>query len=213
MSDITSDITLASESTDVAARASAVLAAAGASTRFGSAKMLADAGGEPLLRRVARAFVGAGFCEVVVVLGARAEEVGRALEGLPVRKVVHSGWEAGMFSSVKAGLAALRLPSVRVAVSPADLPGLDPGIVYRIVSTARDVDETTLVVPVHDGRRGHPLVLPRRLVPRLLAWPDDAKLSDLLSAPGLAVRAVEGFGPEVLRDVDRPGDLGGRREG
>ncbi|MCE1195276.1 NTP transferase domain-containing protein, partial [bacterium] len=49
-------------------RVAAVLLAAGASTRFGSPKMLAPVGGEPLLRRVARAFVEAGFAEVAVVL-------------------------------------------------------------------------------------------------------------------------------------------------
>ncbi len=188
-----------------------VLAAAGASVRFGAPKMLAEVGGEPLLRRVARAFVDAGLDEVVVVLGARADEVGAALAGLPVGVVVNASWEAGMFSSVKTGLAALRARPARVAVSPADIPGLTADVVRRAVAAASGEDDATLVVPACGGRRGHPLVLPGRFIPRLLAWPDDAKLSDLLAAPGLRVRALEGFGPEVLRDVDTPSDLSEHR--
>lgn len=197
------------EKTRDARRAAGVLTAAGASVRFGGAKMLALVEGEPLVRRAARAMVEAGLGEVVVVLGARAEEIAPALEGLPVSTVVNEWWEAGMFTSVKVGLAALRSRPERVAVSPADISGLAPGVVRRLVEVAMDADERTLVVPGHAGRRGHPLVIPGRFVPRLVAWPDDAKLSDLLTAPGLSVRVVEGFGPEVLRDVDTRADLPG----
>lgn len=188
-----------------------VLAAAGASVRFGAPKMLADVGGEPLLRRAARAFTDAGVDEVVVVLGARAEEIGAVLRGLPVTLVVNEAWEAGMFSSVKAGLAALRSRPGRVAISPADIPGLDGDLVRRVVDAAEHENDTTLVVPACGERRGHPLVVPGRLVARLLAWPDGAKLSDLLTAPGLTLRTLPGFGPEVLRDVDTPADLLGAR--
>lgn len=184
-----------------------VLAAAGASVRFGAPKMLAPIGGEPLLRRVARAFVEAGLEEVVVVLGAHAALVAPVLEGIPVGVVVNHGWEAGMFSSVKLGLAALRSRPSRVAISPADIPGLDGAVVRRVMDAAALADDRTLVVPGSGGRRGHPLVVPGRLIPRLMAWPDTAKLSDLLSAPGLELRSVGGFGPEVLRDVDTPADL------
>jgi CTP:molybdopterin cytidylyltransferase MocA len=189
-----------------------VLLAAGGSVRFGSAKMLALVDGEPLVRRLARAFVEGGLGEVVVVLGARAEEISPVLEGLPVGVVLNPGWSSGMFGSVKVGLAALRSRPAHIAISPADLPGIGPDVVRRLLDASALENERTLVVPSCGGRRGHPLVMPGRLVPRLLAWSEDAKLSDLLSAPGLTVRALEGFGPEVLRDVDTPADLAGRTD-
>jgi len=187
----------------------AVLLAAGASTRFGSPKMLAPVGGEPLLRRVARAFVEAGFAEVAVVLAPGAGAVAATLEGLGVLPVTNPRPAEGMLSSVRAGLSALGGRFGRVAVTPADLPGLTAPVLERLLAALPAVPAAALAVPTAGGRRGHPLVLPAALVPRLLAWGPERRLSDLLLEPDVDVHEVPGFGPEVFRDVDVPADLPG----
>jgi molybdenum cofactor cytidylyltransferase len=187
----------------------AVLLAAGASTRFGSPKMLAPVGGEPLLRRVARSFVEAGFAEVAVVLAPGAEAVAGTLAGLAVLRVTNPRPEDGMLSSVRAGLAALGGRPGRVAVTPADLPGLTAPVLRRLLEALPASPEGAVVVPCAGGRRGHPLVLPAALVPRILEWDPGRRLSDVLREPGVAVHEVPGFGPEVFRDVDVPADLPG----
>ena len=53
---------------------SAVILAAGASTRMGTQKLLLPLGGEPLVRRTVRQVCDAGFDDVLVVLGQRARE-------------------------------------------------------------------------------------------------------------------------------------------
>ena len=114
-----------------------------------------------------------------------------------------------MFSSVKAGLAAVAAAgrSTHVAVSPADLPLLSKESLRRMKNAAAMLGERTLAVPVHAGRRGHPLVFSTEIVPRILSWPDDRRLSDLFKEPDLRVFHVEGFDDGILRDVDRPEDL------
>lgn len=187
---------------------SGVVVAAGASARFGAPKLLAPLGGVPLLRRSVLAFAGAGLGEVLVVLGAHADVLLPLLADLAVRTVRNPRWEAGMFSSVRAGLAAVRPAATRVAVSPADLPFLTPEVVARVASASLLAEGGAAVtLPVHEGRRGHPLLLPRPLAERVLGWPDDSRLDRLLREPGVAVREVAGCGPGVLRDVDTPGDL------
>jgi molybdenum cofactor cytidylyltransferase len=190
-----------------AERVAAVLLAAGASRRFGSPKMLAAVGGEPLVRRVARSFVAAGFGEVAVVLAPGAREVASALDGLGVLLVTNPRPEDGMLSSAQAGLAALPATRGRAAVSPADLPGLTASVLARLLAALPAEEPAEVVVPSSGGRRGHPLVLPAALVPRLLAWEPGRRLSDLLREPDVRVRELSGFGPEVLRDVDVPADL------
>lgn len=74
-------------------------------------------------------------------------------------------------------------------------------------NAAAALDERTLAVPTHAGRRGHPLVFSAALVPRILSWPDDRRLSDLFKEPDLRVLHLEGFDGGILRDVDRPEDL------
>jgi len=172
--------------------------------------MLADVGGEPLVRRVARSFVESGFGEVVVVLAPRAGDVAAALDGLGVLLVTNPRPEDGMLSSVQAGLAALPA-GARAAVTPADLPGLTAPVLCRILATLPEEDPAEVVVPCAGGARGHPLVLSARLVPRLLGWEPGRRLSDLLREPDVRVRELPGFGPEILRDVDVPSDLADAR--
>ena len=86
---------------------SLVVLAAGASTRMGGHKLLLPLGGEPLVRRTVRQACGAGFDDVVVVLGREAESVRAALAGLPCRYAINEAYETGMGSSFRAAVDAL----------------------------------------------------------------------------------------------------------
>lgn len=226
---------------------SAVLLAAGASARFGSPKMLAPVppAGRPMLAHAIDTWRGAGFREVVVVLGhgaadlretteeellrtskresgvgpsARLDGDGEEVAGpldtaapppAPVRWVENLDWESGMFSSVRAGLAAIRPESTHAALSPADLPFLRKSSLRTVLSATNlpEADSRTLLVPVCGVRRGHPLVIPAFLVARVLAWPADARLNRLFAEPDVKVLHLEGFDETILMDVDRPADL------
>lgn len=188
-------------------RVAAVLLAAGASRRFGSPKMLASVHGEPLVRRAARAYVEAGFAEVAVVVAPAADDVVAALDGLGVLAVVNPRPEEGMLSSAQAGLSALSSGCGRIALSPADLPGLTAPLLRRLLPSLPPPSADWVAVPTSDGRRGHPLVVAASLVPRLLSWESDRRLSDLLHEEGVHVVELPGYPSEVLRDVDVPADL------
>lgn len=198
---------------------SAVLLAAGASTRFGSPKLLAEVDGEPILRRITKTFCSGGMDEVLVVLPSNEGDglqssLRRSIEDLagPFRCVENPRWRDGMFTSVKAGLRALDGRTTHVAVSPADLPFLGEETLRTMVSAAACVTGegnrgSTLLVPTRAGRRGHPLVFSASLVPRILAWGDDRRLSRLFEESDLSVRELEAFDEGILRDVDRREDL------
>ena len=215
---------------------SAILLAAGASTRFGSPKMLAPVPpeGRPMLAHVIDTWRGAGFAEIVVVLGSRAREIrerneedllrmskrdagadardGRpdAGDGVPVRFVENPAWETGMFSSVQCGLTALRDSlATHVALAPADLPFLRKSSLRTLLESTNlpEADSRTLLVPVCGLRRGHPLLIPAFLVSRVLSWPPDDRLNRLFAEPDVKVLQLEGFDETVLLDVDRPADL------
>lgn len=205
-------------------RVSGVLLAAGASSRFGSPKMLAPVPpeGTPLLRRVLETWLGSGFDEVIVVLGKDADVIRETIEenllrkvnrdesaGAAVRFVENPTWEAGMFSSVQAGLAATAADSTHIAISPADLPFLSTESLRTVLAAATSLDAggSSLVVPTHAGRRGHPLLIPAALRARVLSWPDSARLNQLFEEPDVTVHHLEDFDETILRDVDRPGDL------
>ena len=96
-------------------KVTAVLLAAGTSTRMGGVnKLLLPVGGMPLVRRSVETLLRASVGEVVVVLGHEAERVRAAVGALPVRCVVNAAYASGMTSSIQAG--------VRAAAPGADCP-------------------------------------------------------------------------------------------
>src|SRR3981081_1942373 len=92
----------------------AIVLAAGASSRFGSAKQLVRVAGRPLLpSAVANAAEVAG-AGVMVVLGARAAELAPLLKHSQSSVVINRDWREGMASSIRAGV--VRLPASCTAV-------------------------------------------------------------------------------------------------
>ncbi|MBD0255631.1 MAG: NTP transferase domain-containing protein, partial [Cytophagales bacterium] len=81
-----------------------VILAAGSSSRMGQPKQLLPYDGESLVRRSARLGLLSGCFPVTVVLGANSLLIGTELEDLPVFVTENPDWEAGMASSIRAGL-------------------------------------------------------------------------------------------------------------
>ena len=184
--------------------------------------MLAPVGkdGRLLLQKVCETWLEAGIDDLLIVLGCDAADIRARVEenllrrvnrekstAAAVRFVGNPQWEAGMFSSVKAGLAATSARSTHIAISPADLPFLSKGTLRTVIDAAASVDERTVVVPTFRRRRGHPLLIPAALRSRLLSWPDSARLNQLFEEPDVTVHYLEGFDETILRDVDTPSDL------
>lgn len=100
---------------------SAVVLAAGASTRMGRHKLLLPLDGEPLVRRTVREISGAGFDEVLVVTGFEHERVAGALDGLAVRILINKEFATGMGSSFRTAVNGLG-SSAAAAFALADQP-------------------------------------------------------------------------------------------
>lgn len=132
-----------------------VVLAAGAGTRFhpSRSKLLAELDGRPLLEHAIAAQTEVMALErVVVVLGARAEEIRSAVHFGRADVVVCEDWGRGPSASLKAGLAAVRNAD-KVIVTLGDMPLMSAALVSRFV------DAPPRTRAIYDGRPGHPVVL------------------------------------------------------
>jgi molybdenum cofactor cytidylyltransferase len=189
----------------------AILLAAGAGTRFGSAKQLALVEGEPLVRRAARAAIASGCASVRVVLGAHAAQVEAALAGLEVQLVPNSDWEEGMASSIRAGIDAVAADHPRADAALlllADQISVTSALLDTLIGLF-EAGDADLVACAWAGTQGPPALFGRRFFSELEALRGDRGARSVLSAHREEVALVE-F-PEGDRDVDTPNDLGERR--
>lgn len=133
--------------------------AAGEGRRMGAPKaLLRDPAGTPWVTRTVRTLRQAGVHDVVVVVGAAADEVRSVLLDEDVRVVEAADWADGMGASLRAGLGHLGAQSHTSAalVCLVDTPGLNAEVVRRIAAHA---GPNALARATYDGRPGHPVLL------------------------------------------------------
>ncbi|MGH3318303.1 MAG: nucleotidyltransferase family protein [Nocardioidaceae bacterium] len=133
--------------------------AAGEGRRMGGPKaLLRDESGTPWVVRTVRVIQQGGVDDVVVVVGAAADEVRAVLLAEDVRVVAADDWAEGMGASLRAGLRGLvGLDDVTAAlVCVVDTPGLNAAVVRRIAALA---GPDVLARATYDGTPGHPVLL------------------------------------------------------
>ena len=91
-------------------------------------------------------------------------------------------------------------------VLPADMPFVPASAVAAVADRA--VASGSVVVPVHDGRNGHPIAIPRTVCDRLLGLAPTTTLKEALAGFGQAIVRLEVGAAGILHDVDVPADLG-----
>ncbi len=143
---------------DQPALVSAILLAAGESKRMGRPKLLLPFGDSTVLGQTIDNLVSSMVDEVVVVLGARGQEVGRAVAARPVKAVFNPDYRRGMSTSLTCGLKQISRRARWVMVALADQPLVDTGTYNRLIEAATG-SQKGIVVPVYRGKRGNPIIL------------------------------------------------------
>jgi molybdenum cofactor cytidylyltransferase len=187
-------------------RFGAVLLAAGESRRMGGPnKLEIRLDGEPLVRRTARTLLAAGVSPLVVVLGHAAERIAPLLSDLPLRCVVNPRYLDGQQTSVACGLEALSEPVDAYVVCLSDLPLMRPADLHELFGAFAHDPQTAILMPVHQGQRGNPVVFDAGLRDALLATPGGAR-AWMDAHPG-AVRRHPVAHPGFTTDLDTLDDV------
>jgi molybdenum cofactor cytidylyltransferase len=178
---------------------------------MGTNKLLAEVGGQTVLARVLSAVLVSGARPVIVVTGHEAqavrEEIDRARGGASVDFVHHAGFAQGLGTSLATGIAALGGGVDGALIVLADMPGLRPEHLQRLIAAFVTGEARDICVPVSRGVRGNPVLWPARCFAALSALTGDRGGRDMLDEQASSVLEVEMPDDAVLRDVDTPADL------
>jgi molybdenum cofactor cytidylyltransferase len=179
-----------------------IVLAAGAGTRFGGGKQLAELGGRPLVEWALRALAQSPVERTVVVLGSGAESVAESVNLYGAEPVICERWQEGQSASLACGLGALDGVDAAV-VTLGDQPHLAPDAVARVIAARGEGVDA--VRATYGGEPGHPVLLERTLFERLRDVSGDRGARNLLlSANTVEVPCDDLGGGE---DVDTPAEL------
>ncbi|MDB4944149.1 MAG: 4-diphosphocytidyl-2C-methyl-D-erythritol kinase [Labilithrix sp.] len=189
-------------------RVAAIVLAAGLSRRMGGAnKLLAPIDGVPIVARTVDALLASRAAPVLVVVGHEADRVRAALAGREVVFVPNAAYEEGLGASLRAGVEALTADVHGALVALGDMPWVKPAHVDALVAAFDPSGPHTICVPVHDRKRGHPVLWSRRHFPEMKKLGGDVGARALLEQHAGAVLAVDVDDAAVHLDVDTPSML------
>ena len=152
--------------------ASAIILAAGSSSRFGQPKQLLDYHGKPFIRAVAEKALQAELSPVVVVTGAEDAEIRIALSDLPVEIVQNPNWKDGQSSSIQAGIKSLPTKTGSAIFLLADQPQVTPTVMRALVEEHQRTLKP-VIAPMVEDRRANPVLFDRSTFPALLELQGD----------------------------------------
>jgi molybdenum cofactor cytidylyltransferase len=183
----------------------AVILAAGEGKRFGGPKALARLGGMTFLEIIVGNLQGI-VNDIVVVGGSKYDEIEKEANRLGVSSVFNPDWPMGQFTSLKAGLRAITDDIDAFFVILVDHPLVNPETYIELMNRNLETPQKILI-PVYNGRRGHPLIIPARLRNEIVSAPGQSNLRDILKVHSDETIEVLVNDIGILRDIDSRHDL------
>ncbi len=150
----------------------AVILSGGASSRMGSPKALLPYQGRPFLAHLLDVVQNPRIGARRVVLGAHADPIAKAIPLDPSEIVINKEWEKGQLSSIRAGLRSLPPGTDGMLLCLIDHPLISGNLVNGLLEHFY-ATRAPIVLPVYEGKRGHPVIFSAELYGELESAPDE----------------------------------------
>ena len=182
-----------------------IILSAGESKRMGTPKQLLPWGKTIILQQVIDNAAASHLEQILLVLGSHAGEIAGKITISPkIEIVVNHDFKEGMSSSVKCGIKNAPAGADAFMLLLGDQPFISPAIINRLLDEYQ-TSKHGIVIPVYNGKHGHPVIFAAKYKQELLAIADQGAkavvnnhLQDILEVPLDA--------PEILTDIDTQQD-------
>ena len=187
-------------------RIAAIVLAAGRSSRMGARnKLLEPIAGKSMVALVAETALRSGAAPVIVVTGFEAARIEAEMTGLEIVVARNAAFDEGLSGSLKAGLSALPPDCAGALILLGDMPAIDASVLDAL--TAAFTGRDAICVPMHQGRRGNPVLWGRSYFAEMTQLTGDFGAKTLMTLHADCVTEVEVGSESIFADIDTPADL------
>lgn len=185
-----------------------VVLAAGCSARMGARnKLLEPFGGKPLLAHSLATIASLAPGQLIVVTGHEQQLVWELAVSYGAQPIHNPSYREGMGTSLACGVGAIGAKAQGVFIHLGDVP-LASSATFIALASALGADRDRVhqvYAPIHEGRRGHPVLFRTELLPRLSKLSGDEGARRVIGAHSCA--EVDVADPGIVADIDTVADL------
>jgi molybdenum cofactor cytidylyltransferase len=183
-------------------RLAAIVLAAGRSSRMGANKLLLEVGDRRVIEHI---LLSLNHFETIVVVGHRPDDVKELVEAFGAKTVHNPDYDGGMTTSFQAGLSSLDPEVEAVFMVLSDTFGFGHELLLEMKGVLMNDLEALIVSPVHEGRRGHPVLFRKPLFDEFLGLGEGETMRDVVNRHESQHRYIEA-GIWCTVDLDTPED-------
>lgn len=176
----------------------AILLAAGRSSRMGAFKPLLPFGNKTVIECCIDYLREGGVEEIVVVLGHRAGDIRQQVS--QVKFALNPDPDSPMGASIAAGVRELSETAQATLIALVDHPAVPPAVVSTLLESWKS--GAHLVIPTWANRGGHPVLVDLSFRTELLNLPESGGLRTLFDAHRNEVKRIPVASPFIARDMD-----------
>jgi|GEM_PF-85945 len=185
---------------------SALILAAGYSSRIGTLKPLLPIGGSTAMEEAIKRFLEAGIEDIRVVVGHRADDITPLLDNLGVQWVLNEHFDRGMLSSVLTGVKSLEPDVEAFFLLPVDIPLVKSRTLDALIQ-AYQSNRPNIAYPRFQGLRGHPpLIATACMAQTALHWDHPGGLRAFLTRYENEACDIDVVDQAILMDCDTDQD-------
>lgn len=182
----------------------AVILAAGAATRFGSAKQLVNIEEKIMLQHIIDSCSQLNSVDLYLVLGANTEEIQTRVKIDKTKIIDNAEWQEGIGSSIRLATSKLQDSYDGILFLAGDQPFISNGQLDQLINKWRESPDKICAAQYLDTV-GIPAIFPRNTYSRLILLEGDVGAKKLLLENVENTQLLEI--PEAAVDIDRPEDL------
>ncbi|MCM3739709.1 nucleotidyltransferase family protein [Oceanobacillus luteolus] len=188
-----------------ARKVSAILLAAGFSSRMGELKALLPWKGKTLIEYQIEQLLEVGLAEIIVVLGYRAEELQKRISAYDVITVLNENYPNGKSTSIQKGVSCVADDIDGILVSAVDQPVSSETL--RILIRAFHQTKRKVLIPVYQEKRGHPVLFSVSVKRDLMKVNEESKgLRNVIQKYHDAIEHIPVNEPHVLLNLNNLDD-------